>query len=61
MITDPPLDADAVNGTDALLPDTVTVPTVGAHEEALESTVMAFDGADELVLPQPFRAVTTNV
>ena len=64
VISDPPLDAGAVNGTDAEVVSSVTdasltVPTVGAPGTVVAVTL--FDGVDEADVPREFVAVTVNV
>ena len=59
VTTDPPLDAGAVNGTDAVVPITVTVPTVGASGTPAASTEI--DAADAAEVPATLVAVTVKV
>ena len=64
VISDPPLDGGAVNGTDAevvssVTDATLTVPTVG--EPGTVTTTTLFDAADTVEVPMALVAVTVNV
>ena len=49
VISDPPSDAGAVNGTDAVVPSIITVPTVG--DCGIPAKVTLFDVADGAEVP----------
>jgi hypothetical protein len=59
VIVEPPSLAGAVNGTDAVVPETVAVPIVGAP--GTEAVVILFDTALAPPVPAPLVAVTVNV
>jgi hypothetical protein len=54
----PPLSAGAVNGTDAVVPESVTVPIVGAPGTTPATAAVAFELAD--TVPAALDAVTTH-
>lgn len=55
----PPLLAGGVNGTVAVVPDSVTVPIVGAPGTVAGTTL--FDGSDAGPVPTEFVAATVHV
>jgi hypothetical protein len=58
VIAAPPFDAGAVNVIDAVVPDTVAVPIVGAPGTAAATVAVVFEFAGTLLIA--FVAVTTQ-
>ena len=58
MTKGPPLDAGALNGTDAVVPSTVAVPTLGAPGAVATGAEIA--RSDEAEVPAELVAVTVK-